>query len=369
MRTFTTTLMIFAFIVVSMITAGQARAQYSITDLGAGDIPEAINDAGQAAGYIQNPNNQNDAMFYSNGAVQDLGTFGNYSAVGSSINASGQIAITTNDSNYQNLYGYVYDATTGTSQYIRPLGPGGSVSGINNAGQVVGELLTGGSWHDFTYQNGTFTDIGSFGLSYANSAPHINNLGQIAGTAYGYPLGSAAFICNFNGTNAVNLGNFAGGQNPTTIYGLNDSGVVVGAQTSTSNSGENQAFIYQNGKMTNLNSLLPNSTLSLATGINAAGEVVGVYQPAGASSYSIFLYENGQMSDIGSELASSGWSNVFVRGINDNGQIVGDGTYNGATTGFILTPDTSPTPVPPSFYMLGSGLCCLGFIRRRFFKL
>ena len=373
MRALATTLMILAFIVVSMGAAGQARAQgYSITDLGANVYPYAINDAGQATGYIANANNQNDAMFYNNGVVQDLGTFGNVSAIGSSINASGQIAITTtptvNGSTPNNVYGYVYNTATQTQQYIGQLDFGGSASSINNAGQVVGQFQVSGLWQDFTYQpgqngqNGTFTNIGAFGGRYANGAPFVNNSGQIAGNASMFGnVGTQGFISNFNGTSTINIGmlGLQNGQATTYVYGLNDSGAAVGfSYTST---GAEHAFIYQNGTMTDLNSLLPNSTSSMAKAINANGDVAGLYRPAGASSWSTFLYENGQMFDLGSELpANSGWTLSSICGMNDVGQIVGYGSDNGVTSGFLLTPETSPAPIPPSILLMGSGL--LGFI-------
>ena len=374
MRTFATTLMILAFVVVSMAAAGQARAQgYSITDLGANVYPMAINDTGQATGYINN-SGQHDAMFYNNGAVQDLGTFGNVSATGSSINASGQIAITTtptvNGSTPNNVYGYVYNTATQTQQYIGQLDFGGSASSINNAGQVVGQFQPAGStnWHDFTYQNGTFSDIGTFGGQYVNYAPHVNNSGQIAGSALMLgSVGTQGFISGYNGQNAVNIGTL-GALSPmnTVAYGLNDSGAVVGFSYTSTNA--EHAFIYQNGTMTDLNNLLPNnSTSSQAKAINANGDVTGLYRPAGASSWSAFIYENGQMFDLGSELpANSGWTFSSVYGINDEGQIVGYGSDNGVTSGFLLTPETSPAPIPGAVWLLGSGLAGLIGLKRKY---
>src|SRR5215472_8938497 len=55
---------------------------------------------------------------------------------------------------------------------------------------------------------------------------------------------------------------------------------------------------------------------SFATGINAAGQVVGYSAITGDSAYHAFLYSGGVMSDLG--IGSGGAS-----GINDAGQIVG----------------------------------------------
>jgi hypothetical protein len=45
------------------------------------------------------------------------------------------------------------------------------------------------------------------------------------------------------------------------------------------------------------------------------------------------------MLDLNSLIpANSGWVLQFANGINDQGQIVGEGTLNGQAEGFLLTP-------------------------------
>jgi probable HAF family extracellular repeat protein len=64
----------------------------------------------------------------------------------------------------------------------------------------------------------------------------------------------------------------------STALAINDSGVVVGASAISGSSNTTHAFIYANGKMTDLNSLLPPSftgvTLFGATNINNLGQIV-----------------------------------------------------------------------------------------------
>ena len=65
-----------------------------------------------------------------------------------------------------------------------------SASGINNAGQVVGEFGTaGGSSQAFiTGPNGVgMTDLGTLGGGYFNSATGINDAGQVVGWSSAHP--------------------------------------------------------------------------------------------------------------------------------------------------------------------------------------
>ena len=55
-----------------------------------------------------------------------------------------------------------------------------------------------------------------------------------------------------------------------------------------------------------------------------------------------FLYSNGSIQSLLSLLpTTSDWSNLNATGINDAGQIVGQGTYNGQQVGFLMTPDAN----------------------------
>ena len=52
-----------------------------------------------------------------------------------------------------------------------------------------------------------------------------------------------------------------------------------------------------------------------------------------------FIYKNGVMTDLNNLIdAESGWSLTFAIDINENGQIVGAGNYNGALHAYLLMP-------------------------------
>ena len=79
-------------------------------------------------------------------------------------------------------------------------------------------------------------------------------------------------------------------------------------------------------------------TYSTAHDINAAGQVVGVADNS-AGVDRAFLYSNGAMQDLNTLLpAGSGWILREASAINNAGEIVGFGKHNGATRAFLLKP-------------------------------
>ena len=153
----------------------------------------------------------------------------------------------------------------------------GSVGwGVNDSGQVVGDVNSGSIDHAFVYSNGVMHD---------------------PGTLPGY-LDSDA-------------------------YGINDSGQVAGMSGS---SATERAFLFSGGVMQDLGTL--GGISNAATGINASGQVVGWSETAGGQD--AYLNSAGKMIDLNSLIPpSSGWSLWQAGAINDAGQIVGDGILNG----------------------------------------
>jgi probable HAF family extracellular repeat protein len=121
----------------------------------------------------------------------------------------------------------------------------------------------------------------------------------------------------------------------TTPTDINDSRQVVGyAQVS---SGENHAFLYQAGRLTDLGTL-PGGTQSYAYAINNLGQAVGASDSAAGAQRAV-LFERGALRDLNGLIpAGAGWLLTEARDINDSGQIVGAGIFNGQVRAFLLTP-------------------------------
>jgi probable HAF family extracellular repeat protein len=116
------------------------------------------------------------------------------------------------------------------------------------------------------------------------------------------------------------------------------------------------AFLYSGGAMVSLGTLGgPNS---FATGINAAGLIVG---NAEVQRYVVhpFLDAGGRLLDLNDIVVNgAGWTLLSANGINDSGQIVGTGTLNGETRAFLLTP-LATVPEPASLILLCPGVAIL----------
>lgn len=193
--------------------------------------------------------------------------------------------------------------------------------GINNAGVVVGDSRQDfplSNQRAFLWAGGDPIDIGALDGN-ASAASGVNDSGQVVGQAR-----TAAGIYSgffYNGTSMINLTGTTGGS----AIGINNAGVVVGRIGL-------EAFRWENGTMTLLGALdVP--TDSVAHAINEFGVIVG------DSGGTAFIYRGGQMVSLNSLLPpGSGWFLRTARAINNFGEIVGNGTFDGRNRAYVLRP-------------------------------
>jgi probable HAF family extracellular repeat protein len=354
--------------ILAVLLGGVARADYVITDLGTfgGTISSAtaINSLGQVVGDAWLPGNvTSHAYLYSNGVKLDLGTL-----AGPGFSHAQSIA-----------------------------------TALNNSAQVVGNSnLTNVGVHAFLYSGGVMRDLGTLGGTYSN-ATGINSTGQVAGISYFNPASTNSHAFLYSGGVMRDLGTLGGRE--SFAYGINDAGQVVGNSLIPGDIAFH-AFLYSNGIMRDLGTLGGNN--SFATAINNNGHIVG-YADVGRESHALlysggvmydlgtlggnsstalalndsdqvagwsfdiagaqraFLYSGGILVDLNSLLPpGSGWELLQATGINDSGQIVGYGTINGQTHGFLLTPQAPATvPEPGTLALLAVALGGFLACRRR----
>ncbi len=135
---------------------------------------------------------------------------------------------------------------------------------------------------------------------------------------------------------------------------INNNGEVVGESDVPGPSGEHytHAFRWRNGMLTDLGTLRTDrrAGFSAASGINSAGAIVG-WAENDQRERRAFIYENGKMLDLNEHLflfnesGSKITPNIVLseaRDINDDGVIVGWGVIKGSggtrTRGFLLNP-------------------------------
>lgn len=210
---------------------------------------------------------------------------------------------------------------------------------INDPGQIVGSSSTSsGATHAFKWEKGTMTDLGTRTSGYGNSyAYDINNKGQIVG--YSEIQGGPYQAVKWENGQIIELGALADSYSHSRARAINNKGQVVGeSQYMTKSGGPYHAFLWDNNTMTDLGSL--GGDASYARDINEAGVVVGSSNTVPKGVLSGFVWRKGHMTDLNQLLPpNSGWKIQYPYGINDRGQIVGQGIFNNnPNRAFLLTP-------------------------------
>lgn len=366
----------------SMLMGASASAQpYQLVDLGTlgGSTSFAldINNNRQVSGNAQLPAAQPaprlNAFSWSppGGPMQNIGTLpgSNNFSRGYAINDLGVIV---GESDNNNSRAFRWDSVNGLSGLTRLAGDNdrGVAHDINNAGVIVGISSNGTVSRPTRWTNGVAADLGTIAgtASATGRAWAINQNGQIAGLSTSASGTSQATLWSAGAiTNLTSLGD---GTRFSQAFGINDLGVVVGSSSTgqtvgqligtTSTTAITRAFAWTGGTMTELapfNLYGPGNTgpttnyHSVANDININGLIVGNSQRIAGSAAVATLWQNGVAIDLNTLIApGSGWNLLSAEGINNAGDIVGFGTFQGSSRAFMLT-----IPSPGAAMVLGLG--------------
>jgi probable HAF family extracellular repeat protein len=273
--------------------------QLSLAPLTAGypTTPYGINNQGLVVGLSSNGQGFAAAL-WTNGVPLDLGNLGAPACAGTGINASAEVAGYCFLLN-ERTEAFLWSKATGMQGIASLQGGGGSIAqAINRFGQVVG---------------------------YAPTIAHT--------TPY-------AFIWSKTTGMAKNLGKLPG-YDSSSAFAINDLGQVAGFSQCINCSLSGHATLWGKAKGSMLDlGVLPGATSSFAYGINNVGQVVGGSSYSATNELHAFVWSPSTgMLDLNNLIpANSGWLLQIANAINDQGQIVGEGTLNGQTEAFLLTP-------------------------------
>lgn len=309
-----------AFLLVSVVGAS-AQIRYSVTPVfspadGKWPRPTNLNNHGEVIGtYDADDEVLNVGFLYSGGISTRLSVVPGSRVWPKAINSSGQIVGISDAGPFWISEGELVDVE----------GPVLTLNDINDSEHIVGSSKAESGWPmAMLYEEGNITELGTF--SPTSSCPDtvatgINANGQIVGAAWVYE-GTELWLHAFLYENGQ-LKDLCRGE-PTAI---NDARQVVGHSYLTSS-----AFLYSGGTVQNLGRLRPLDFFSSASDINNSGQIVGWSQGPN-DVLSPFLFQNGKMTDLNTLIPLSDGIIEGTLGlaqataINDEGQIVGWGDY------------------------------------------
>jgi uncharacterized membrane protein len=327
--------------VLTVRSSVRADGIYSITDLGtlsgqSSSVATSINNQGQVVGISYN---SSDGYFgtSSNPVTAAPATF-NVTGGGASsflyskgqmtqISPNGGLATSINDMGQ--VVGGKSSSINDSGQYVT-----GPWSGINTGNVSAASQLSG---------PGTTTNLPALFNPYA-----INNSGQIAGL----------LVVNLAGHGAADPAIYQNGQLTDLVSKVASGDYYDGRAIAINQKGDVLITVQQytgpvGSQVGPLNSYLYNASTgqvtALTTLIGGAGMVAAALNDKDQAVGTGFLYSKGSVQSLLSLLPSgSGWSNLNATGINDAGQIVGQGTYNGQLEAFEMNPSAANVPEPPA---------------------
>lgn len=189
-------------------------------------------------------------------------------------------------------------------------------------------------------------ELAPLGADPTSAATAINDRGQavgisgVCGTAVGRFSATHAAIWDRRG-GPQDMGNI-GGVAWNTPAAINNNGVVTGFANvpggATSGSFYPHAFVWTAGRKMRDLGTLPGDLLSEGLGINSRGQIVGESCQAHLANCRAFLWQDGAMTDLNSLVPAGGPHLAYANDINDAGEIAGQAVDGSRLVAFLASP-------------------------------
>ncbi len=331
-----------------------AASLYAITGL---DFrPSDINDSAQVVG-------QN--YLWQNGNTIDLNTLpgaNNSNLFARAINNNGAIVGGASVSATTGQAAFISDGNTISDLPITVCNNStfcsASVEDINDSGTVAISYQSRG----FIQQgDGTTTQVlsarGIFNIAINNRSQVVASAAFTGGSSVGL-IGQAPLVAAAEPESFYRL-------TRSRANDINDAGAIVGSglvSTALSDSAL-EATLWTNPSTRGVSLGTLGGENSEAFGINNSQQIVGFSTLLDNSIRHAFLWEGGELIDLNSLIDPSiGWELTSAFEINNNGDIIGIGNFNGEQRGFVAKAVPEPTSV---LGVLGLGLFGLSNWRKR----
>jgi probable HAF family extracellular repeat protein len=331
--------------------------QYSLTQIPHGDLPGMgafdMNDSGVVVGIREafgDPQHEWRGFLWTReGGLVDLGEGPGAFA----INNQGTVVGRHDDR--LGSRAFVWTADTGVRLLTLPSGLSEAIA-VNDAGQIVGHANGPNSARAFLREpDGTLRWLPFPSGARANgpAAIGMNNLGDVVGRL---DIGDGDYHAFFWPAEGGyrDLGDLPGGLIQGAAGKINNRRQILGDALVApdpnvpGSNGQRAVFFEPDGSIRQIG-LLPGMTDSSGRDINDLGEVVGWSGKSGyTEDWRGFVWsEQEGMRDLNDLLDASvqGWTLVEPMAINNTGQILVHGTYNGQPATALLTPVPAPSAV------------------------
>lgn len=343
--------------------------EYFVTSMGTIGVSTSsraygINQSGQAVRGIREGDQYVGAFIWDqSGGIRALASLGGKTRAWD-INNAGQIAGESGD------HPVMWETETTNPLDLGTLGGNtGTAFRIHDSGRIVGWADTSveyGLSHAFLYEGGNMTDLGTLNTAapewnYGYSLAYdVDSAGRVVGVASTNDWSFHAFLSD--GTNGMtDLGthpDHPGSEGYASV--INEKGTIAGHGYDAAVGGSYPMLWNDASGNWVLLTMLPGYPYGEFYDLNESDQMVGVmWNDEEEEHASIYDPANG-VRDLNDLIPpDAGWLLTDASGINEQGQIVGYGMYEGAERAFLL----SPVPLPPSIVLLGSAL--LGLVLTR----